>query len=155
MTPPPEPAPPDAGTGGAVPSGEQFDLDIGSVMVILGTDAPLTDRQLGRLARRVGMGLPAPAASQVTVAATSSSRSPTRSLQPLDFETVTYRETRVAEEGRGMGALFQATIEATEEAVVSALFAAETTEGRDGHVRYGLPIDEVLQIMARHGRPRK
>ncbi len=154
-TPPPEPAPPDAGTGGAVPSGEQFDLDIGSVMVILGTDAPLTDRQLGRLARRVGMGLArtgsiAGHGSGDFVIAFANS-----CLQPLDFETVTYRETRVAEEGRGMGALFQATIEATEEAVVSALFAAETTEGRDGHVRYGLPIDEVLQIMARHGRPRK
>ncbi len=134
---------------------EQFDLDVGSVMVILATDAPLTDRQLGRLARRVGMGLArtgsiAGHGSGDFVIAFANS-----CLQPLDFDTVTYRETRVAEEGRSMGSLFQATIESTEEAVVNALFAAETTEGRDGHVRYGLPVDAVLAIMARHGRPKK
>lgn len=154
-TPPPrpdEPAQPQHNPGAG---GEQSDVDVGSVMVILATDAPLTDRQLGRLARRVGMGLArtgsiAGHGSGDFVIAFANS-----CLQPVDFETVTYRETRVAEEGRGMGALFQATIEATEESVVNALFAAHTTQGRDGHVRYGLPVDAVLEIMARHGRPKK
>lgn len=131
---------------------DHMDQDIGSVMVVLATDAPLTDRQLGRLARRVGMGLArtgsiAGHGSGDFVIAFANS-----CLVPLDFDTVTYRETRVAEDGRSMGALFQATIEATEEAVVNALFAADTTEGRDGHIRYAMPVELVQDILRRHGR---
>ena len=48
--------------------------------------------------------------------------------------------------------LFAATTEAVEEAVVNALFTAETTVGRDGHVLYALPIERTLEILARYGR---
>jgi D-aminopeptidase len=48
--------------------------------------------------------------------------------------------------------LFMATIEATEEAVVNALIAAETMTGRDGHVAHALPHDALLEVMARFGR---
>ncbi len=136
----------------SAPEAPVGDLDVGSVMVIVATDAPLTDRQLSRLARRAGMGLAragsiAGHGSGDFVIAFANS-----SLQPHTFEAITYRETRLAEDGRNMGALFQATIEATEEAVINAVFAAETTEGRDNHVRYGLPLDLALEIVARHGR---
>jgi D-aminopeptidase len=47
--------------------------------------------------------------------------------------------------------LFQAVVEATEEAVIDALFRAETTRGRDGHVREALPIEPTLAVMRRHG----
>jgi D-aminopeptidase len=49
--------------------------------------------------------------------------------------------------------LFQAAAEATEEAILNALFSAETMTGRDGHVRHALPIDEVVRILRQYGRP--
>ncbi len=150
--PEPEPA---SETRAVPPGGPGTGEDLGSVVVVVGTDAPLTDRQLGRIARRVGMGLArtgsiAGHGSGDFVIAFANS-----ALQPQSFEAITYRETRFAEEGRNMGALFQATIEATEEAVVNALFAAETMVGRDGHVRHGLPVDLVLRILQAHGRLRR
>jgi D-aminopeptidase len=48
--------------------------------------------------------------------------------------------------------IFTATIEATEEAVVNALFAAETTTGREGNVLHALPRDRVLEMLDRAGR---
>jgi D-aminopeptidase len=47
---------------------------------------------------------------------------------------------------------FAATVEAVEEAVVNALFTAETTIGRDGNVLHALPLDRTLEILARYGR---
>ena len=43
--------------------------------------------------------------------------------------------------------LFLAVVEAVEEAVLNSLCAAETTTGRDGHVRYGIPVEEVGQML--------
>ena len=51
-----------------------------------------------------------------------------------------------------LGALFAATIEATEEAVVNALVAAETVVGRDGNTLHAMPVDRVLPMMERAGR---
>jgi D-aminopeptidase len=51
-----------------------------------------------------------------------------------------------------MNDLFAGTVEAVEEAVVNALFAATTTVGRDGHVLHALPLARTLEILARHGR---
>ena len=42
-------------------------------------------------------------------------------------------------------------MEATEEAVLNALFKAETTKGYQGNIRYGLPIEETLTVLERHG----
>jgi D-aminopeptidase len=47
--------------------------------------------------------------------------------------------------------LFRAAVEASEEAILNALFAAHTIEGRDGHVMPALPMDEVIAILRRHG----
>ena len=52
-----------------------------------------------------------------------------------------------------IGPLFDATIEATEEAIVNALLAAETMTGRDGITAHALPHDRLLETMARFGRP--
>jgi D-aminopeptidase len=48
--------------------------------------------------------------------------------------------------------LFAATTEAVEEAVVNALFTAETTVGRDGNVLHALPLERTLEILGRYGR---
>ena len=51
-----------------------------------------------------------------------------------------------------LSSLFEATIEATEEAVVNALFEATTTAGRDGNTLHALPLDRTLELLERAGR---
>ena len=51
-----------------------------------------------------------------------------------------------------MNALFTATIEATEEAIINALFAGQTMEGINGNKVHGLPINKVVQIMKQYNR---
>ena len=48
--------------------------------------------------------------------------------------------------------LFRATVEATEEAILNSIFKSETMKGRDDNVSQGLPLDEALEIMRKHGR---
>jgi len=48
--------------------------------------------------------------------------------------------------------IFRATVEVTEEAIVNALFKAETMIGRDYHVRRAIPLDQVKEIMTKYGR---
>lgn len=126
----------------------------GSCIVVVATDAPLLPHQLRRIAERAGLGL----ARGGSTAANSSGE------QLLAFSTSTRLPTRerfldihaLADGGRAggpvMSALFRATIEATEEAVVNALLAARTTVGRDGRTLFALPHDRVRELLARAGR---
>ena len=54
-----------------------------------------------------------------------------------------------------MHELFAAAVEATEEAVVNALFAAETMVGRDGNTLFAMPVDRVLELLDAAGRLRR
>lgn len=109
----------------------------GSCIAVLATDAPLTPPQLERLARRAGLGL-ARAGSvahhgsgEIFVAfATSGERSfPDRELNPL----------------------FQAAVDATEEAVLCSLWAAVDTSGREGRLVRALPREKVLELYRGRG----
>ena len=51
-----------------------------------------------------------------------------------------------------MNPLFEATVEATEEAIINAMAAAETMVGRDGHKVEALPMDRVREILKQHAR---
>jgi D-aminopeptidase len=127
--------------------------------MIVATDAPMIDRQLGRLARRAVLGLARTGSngghgSGDVVLALSTAASVRR---PYDASGWTLPVEIVAEDGPGgssgaMDALFQATVEATEEAILNALFRATTVVGRDGHRREAIPIDRVIQIMRAHGK---
>ena len=128
----------------------------GSCVVIVATDAPLLPHQLRRVAQRAGMGL----------ARTGSTASNGSGEQMLAFSTanrlpVTTAEVvvdlRAATDARAghpglLSEVFAATVEATDEAVVNALFAAETTVGRDGNTLFALPLDRVLPMLDRAGR---
>lgn len=119
----------------------------GSIMVVVATDAPMLDRPLRRMARRAPLGL----ARTGSIAGHGSgdfilafTTSPTIPHDPpgnlLDVQ-------QIVESGRLINGLFQAVVEATEEAVISTLFAAHTVVGRDGEVRHGLPIDLTLELL--------
>jgi len=123
-----------------------------SIIMVVATDAPLLDYQLDRLARRAVHGLAktgsisSNSSGDFTVAFSTANRIPQerfwrgdtytlRSIDQLDIEP-----------------LLRATAEATEEAVVNALFMATDMVGRDGNRVWALPLDRTLEVLAAHGR---
>jgi D-aminopeptidase len=138
-----------AGRGGAAGPGS------GSIIVVLATDAPLLPHQCVRLAQRAGLGIArmggiaSTSSGDIFVAFATGNRGlPEAALEP-DVRRVI--DVRMVEDSR-MTPLFQAAIEATEEAIVNALLTAGTMIGADGITAYGLDGDRVVAIMARHGR---
>jgi D-aminopeptidase len=126
----------------------------GSVIVVIATDAPLSERQLGRLCRRGMLGLARTGAAArnssgdllIAFSNARQNRVARGDSSPLRT-TVQVNDTRIDE-------LFVATIEATEEAVLNALVAAEAMMGKAGRVVESLPHDRLREIMRRHGRLR-
>ena len=119
----------------------------GSIMIVVATDAPLSDRNLTRIARRAFAGL----------ARTGASFTHGSGDYALAFSTAeSVRRTPERRRGitevrelanTGISPLFQATIEATEEAIYNSLFAAQTMTGRHGTTIEALPIDRVLALL--------
>ncbi|MGZ6977851.1 MAG: P1 family peptidase [Acidimicrobiia bacterium] len=122
----------------------------GSCIVVLATDAPLSSRQLQRLATRAGLGL----ARTGSVAHHSSGEIflafSTGARMSRTPETNILHRNLLRDEV--LNPFFAAAVEATEEAVVNCLVAADTVSGRDGHVATGIPLDRLTSIMRRHGR---
>jgi len=121
--------------------------DPGSIMIVAATDAPLSDRNLTRLARRTFAGL----------ARTGASFANGSGDYAIAFSTAeSIRRTPVRRKGEAkllelanesVSPLFEAAIEATEEAICNSLFMAETMTGRDGRIVEALPLDRVLEIL--------
>jgi D-aminopeptidase len=137
-----EPEPPDRGN---------------SCVIVLATDAALDSRQLERVASRAFAGMarvgsdfsggsgdyalaistlrPATAAGQATEGGSAA----TGASSPAAAASARYPVP-----GKDLDLLFQAAIEATEEAILNSLFMAVTTTGFRGHVRHAVPLDEVV-----------
>jgi D-aminopeptidase len=123
----------------------------GSVVVVIATDAPLSDRNLARLARRAFVGI---ARTGSWLANGSGDYALAFSTAPGARRTPERRRgVALVEElaNEAMSPLFQATAEATEEAVCNALLQAVTMTGRSGHRLEALPLDPLREILARHG----
>ncbi len=127
-----------------------------SIIIVIATDAPLPPRQLERLCVRAGGGLARTGGLVSTSSGDFAIAFPTTNRVPHDPGALVLEQRQVAEallpgqDGAAMPAinhLFQATLEATEEAILNSMFAAETLVGRDGLVRHALPIDEVLRLL--------
>jgi D-aminopeptidase len=128
----------------------------GSIIVIVATDAPLLPHQCQRLAQRAGLGIArmggtgAHSSGDLFLCFATGNRSLPRTSYRADPRvTVDIR----ALNDFAIGPLFDATIEATEEAIVNALVGADTMTGRDGITAHALPHDRLLDTMARFGRP--
>ena len=122
----------------------------GSVIVVIATDAPLSDRNLERLARRAFLGIgrtgsPITNGSGDYAVAFSTHagvrRTAARRAAPSPFEELPNEQ---------VSPLFEAGVEATEEAVINSLFAAEAMESDQRRVE-ALPVDEVVRLY-REGR---
>ena len=122
----------------------------GSCMIIIATDAPLDSRNLQRLAKRsmLGLGRTGGIASNG-----SGDYAIAFSTEKILFENHTSNNLltggKVLRNDK-MSPLFMAVIEATEEAIINSLFAAETMTGRDGHTINALPVNETLKILKRY-----
>jgi D-aminopeptidase len=135
--------------GEEIADGPQAAGEMGSILIVVATDAPLLPHQLERIARRTAMGL----ARTGSVAGNGSGD------LFLAFSTANPR----AGDSEGtvslsmlpndrMDALFEATVGATEEAIVNALVAARTMTGFRRQTVPALPHDRLREILQRHGR---
>ncbi|NJE86068.1 S58 family peptidase [Thermococcus sp. CX2] len=120
----------------------------GSISMVIATDAPLTSRQLGRLARRAVVGLARTGGYAYNGSGDIVLAFSTAQTVPRGKET--HAIGFLPDDA--LSRLFVGAAEATEEAIINSLLQAKTTAGRNGHVRYALPKEEVLEIMERYGR---
>ena len=132
--------------GASLPS---YPEGMGSIIVVVGTDAPLLPHQLERIARRVPLGIGKMGglgedgsgdlflafSTQATLPATPG---PVATVSTLDNER--------------MNPLFEATVQATQEAILNAMLAADTMTGADGIRVFALPHDRLMEAMKKYGR---
>jgi D-aminopeptidase len=124
----------------------------GSIMMVLATDAPLDARGLGRLCRRASFGLARTGSTchggsgDFVIAFSTANRIPDRSPMPPAPRLVIDEQPIVSW-------LSVAVIESIEEAIYNSLLMARTVVGRNGHVRYGLPADEVAHLIRKRISP--
>ena len=123
--------------------------EVGSIIIVIATDAPLLPHQLKRLARRATMGI----ARNGSYAANGSGDI------FLAFSTTSPGAWR--REGAAMvtslpndsmSPLFRAVVEATEESVLNAMVAARTMTGINGNTAYALPHDRLQEALRKYGR---
>lgn len=106
----------------------------GSIIMVIGTNAPVDARQLGRICRRAALGL--------------GRAGGTASHSSGDFIIAFSNSIRCTEiDDADLTPLFIGAIESTEEAVVNSVLRAETMVGRDGNTRHGIPIDQVRELL--------
>ena len=127
----------------------------GSIIGIVATDAPLLPHQCARLAQRVGMGVArmgsyaSHGSGDLFCAFATGNRDLSRAAGEDDPRTTV--PLRMVPDAQ-INPLLEAVAEATEEAIVNALVAAETMVGRDGITAHALDHDRLRSIMAEHGR---
>ncbi|MGD0922405.1 MAG: P1 family peptidase [Terriglobia bacterium] len=123
--------------------------DTGSIIITVATDAPLLPHQLKRLARRASLGL----------ARTGSTSGNGSGDIFIAFSTANARAAKPSGTSQlnmlpndRMDPIFEATVEATEEAIVNALVAAETMTGVDHHKAIAIPHDRLKEVLRKYNR---
>lgn len=120
----------------------------GSIMIVVATDAPLDHRNLSRLASRAMMGLARTGSSGSNGSGDfviAFSTAPELRIRP----NATSAQQRTILNNEGMSPLFEAVIEATEEAIYNSLFRAHDTTGR-GHTVKALPLQPTIELLKKH-----
>jgi len=129
--------------------GHVYDDDTGSIIVVVATDAPLIPTQLKRVARRVSLGLGRDGSysgdgSGDIFIAFSTANTGAGGSKGLRQVSMLPNEQ--------LDPVFLATVQATEEAVVNAMVAADTMTGIDNHTVQGLPHDRLREILKKYNR---
>jgi D-aminopeptidase len=141
-----------AGTpvGYEIPGKRIWEDDTGSIIVVVATDAPLLPNQMKRIAKRVTLGLgrlgsiSGNGSGDIFIAfSTANPGAGLEQKRPVNVQMLPNEH---------MDALFEATVQATEEAVVNALVAAKTMAGPQGHTVEALPHDRLREVLKKYNR---
>jgi L-aminopeptidase/D-esterase-like protein len=125
------------------------DLDRGSIIVVVATDAPLVAHQLKRLARRVSLGLgrngsiSGNGSGDIFIAFSTANPGAAAANHVVDLKMLPNDQIE---------AVFAATVQATEEAVINAMVAAETMTGIENHKVIALPHDKLREVLKKYNR---
>jgi D-aminopeptidase len=136
------------------PVGYEIPLDshraeVGSIIVVVATDAPLLPHQLKRIARRVTLGLgrlgsiSGNDSGDIFIAFSTANTGAWQAQKPTTVQMVANEK---------MDNLFEATVQATEEAVVNAMIAAKTMTGINNYVVEALPHDRLREVLRKYNR---
>jgi D-aminopeptidase len=129
-------------------SGE-VESETGSIIVVLATDAPLLPHQLKRLAQRIPLGigrnggLGGNGSGDIFIAFSTANKKAFSNTEPTQTTTLP---------NEWMNELFAASIQATEEAVINALFAGQTMTGINGNTVHALPKEKVIRLLKKYNR---
>jgi L-aminopeptidase/D-esterase-like protein len=120
-----------------------------SIIIVIATDAPLLPHQLKRVARRASLGLgrvgciASNFSGDIFIAFSTMNLKVTKSSGLVEVTMLSNND---------LDPLFEATVQATEEAIVNALIAAETMTGRDGNKAIAIPRDRLQQVLRKYKR---
>lgn len=124
----------------------------GSIMIVIATDAPMTSRQLERIAKRAAFGLGRTGtvchngSGDFVIAFSTQNRRQHDShdiVNPVDI----INEEALTADGILIDQFFRATVECVEESVYNALISAKTITGRNAHTLYALPHDRLIDLL--------
>ena len=132
-----------------IPKNGTLAKEAGSIIVVIATDAPLLPHQLKRMARRAALGIARNGSisengsGDIFMAFSTANPAAGNSTEKVQLVMVPNSQ---------MDPLFEATVQATEEAVVNALVAAETMRGADNHLVVAIPHDVLKQVLRKYNR---
>ena len=126
-----------------------FNDDHGSIIVVVATDAPLVAHQLKRLARRVSLGLgrdgsiSGNGSGDIFIAFSTANSGAAAADHVVDLKMLPNDK---------LDSVFGATVQATEEAIINAMIAAETMTGIENHRVRALPHDQLRAVLKKYNR---
>src|SRR5246127_2048648 len=135
--------------GREIPEHTVWQEDVGSIIVVLATDAPLIPTQLKRIARKISLGLgrdgsySGDGSGDIFIAFSTANPG---AAAPKGLHQLTMLPNDQ------LDPIFLATVQATEEAVINAMFAAETMTGINNHKVIGLPHDRLREVLRKYNR---
>jgi D-aminopeptidase len=125
------------------------ETEVGSIIIVVATDAPLLPHQLKRLARRATMGLARTGSTSgnssgdIFIAFSTANPDAAKPSGIVDLKMLPNNE---------MNDLFTATVDAVEEAIINAMIGAETITGVDHYTSSALPHEELRQVLKKYNR---
>ena len=128
------------------------DEDTGSIIIVLATDAPLLPHQLKRVVKRAALGVArnggigGNGSGDIFIAFSTANPGAANQSEVVSLQMIP--NSRISP-------IFLATVQATEEAIINAIVAAETMTGRDGNTVYGLPHERLKEVMKKYNRLRE
>jgi D-aminopeptidase len=138
--------------GKEIPDHTVYQSDTGSIIIVVATDAPLIPTQLKRVARRASLGLArdgsysGDGSGDIFIALSTANPATSGSSGPRQITMLP---------NDSLDPIFLATVQATEEAIVNAMVAAQTMTGVDNHSVVALPHDRLREVLKKYNRLEK